>query len=303
MSERVASPREFVRNLRRLRYRELTMTVATGAVVAATVGLFPGTDRVLSGVSGGLAPTELLALLLIATLAAVTKGAVGFGFALVATPLFATIIDPALAVVVLAVPPWMINVFQIGDTDTGLAYLREEWSLVVLAFVGSVAGVVFLARFRTGPLLALCIGLLLLAYVAFEVVTGFVVVERAHHAGALGGAGLVNGFLIAATNMGPVLPAYLHTFERDTERYVGGVSMVFAVVLTERLVQMYLMGLLTPYRLWLGATVAVASIGGLLLGTYLRRLELDRRRFDRAVTALLLIIGLNLLRKTIPALL
>jgi hypothetical protein len=197
----------------------------------------------------------------------------------------------------------MINVFQIGDTDTGLAYLREEWSLVVLAFAGSVVGVAFLARFRTGPLLALCIGLLLLAYVAFEVVTGFVVVERAHHPGALGGAGLVNGFLIAATNMGPVLPAYLHTFERDTERYVGGVSMVFAVVITERLVQMYLMGLLTPYRLWLGATVAVASIGGLLLGTYLRRLELDRRRFDRAVTALLLIIGLNLLRKTVPALL
>jgi hypothetical protein len=303
MTDSVAGPRAFVRNLRRLRYRELTMTVATGAVVTATIVLFPGTDRILSGVGGGLRPVELVALFLIATLAAATKGSVGFGFSLVATPLFATVIDPALAVIVLAVPPWMINVFQIGDTDTGLAYVREEWTLVVLAFVGSVVGVFFLSAFQTGPLLPLLIGVLLLGYVAFQIATGFLVVERAHHPGALGGAGFVNGFLIAATNMGPVLPAYLHTFERDTERYVGGISMVFSVILTERLIQMTVMGLMTPYRLWLGAAVAVVSIGGLLLGTYLRRLELDQSRFDRAVTGLLLIIGLNLLRKTVPALL
>jgi uncharacterized membrane protein YfcA len=255
----------------------------------------------LSGVEGGLTSVELLALFLIATLAAVTKGAVGFGFALIATPLFATIIDPALAVVVLAVPPWMINVFQIGDTGTGLAYVREEWTLVVLAFVGSVIGVFALSRFQAGPALPLLIGVILLGYVGFQVATGFLTVERAGHPGALGGAGFVNGVLLSAANMGPVLPAYLHVFERDTERYVGGLSMVLTIVLTERLVQMYVMGLLTPYRLWLGAAIAVVSSGGLFVGTYLRRLGLDRHRFDRAVTALLLLIGLNLLRKTLPA--
>lgn len=56
-----------------------------------------------------------------------------------------------------------------------------------------------------------------------------VVIEEVHHPVAFGAIGLVEGFLLAATNFGPVLPAYFHTFERDAEQYTGGLSMMLRI--------------------------------------------------------------------------
>lgn len=276
------------------------MTIAMGAVVAVTVLLFPGADNVLKGVETDISPTVLLLLFVIATLAALVKGAIGFGAGLIATPIFASIIEPSTAVVVLTVMPWMITVFQMGETQTGLQYVRKEWPLVGLAFVGTLVGVYFLSVFSAGLIIPFLMGVLLIGYAVFEVGTGFMTIEQAHHPVALGFMGFLEGFLVAAANMGPPLPAYLHTFERDMERYIGGMGIVFTIIQSLRLVLMYPLGLLTPYRLWLGATIATVAIGGLFLGTFLRRFGLDQAKVDRAIIVLLCIIGLNLLRKTVP---
>nr|WP_254524116.1 hypothetical protein [Natrinema caseinilyticum] len=60
--------------------------------------------------------------------------------------------------------------------------------------------------------------------------------------------------------------------------------------------------LLTTYRLWLGSVIAVVTIVGLLLGTYLRRLEIDEETFDWFVVGLLFVISLNIFRTTVPSL-
>lgn len=276
------------------------MTAATGTVVALSIVLFPGVDNVLAGIDGGVSAGTLLVLLLVATLSGVVKGVVGFGASLLATPIFAIIIDPTVAVIVLAVMPWMMNIFQIGETRTGLAYVREDWPLVVLAIVGTVLGLYLLASIELGAAVPFLIGVLLVAYVGYEILTGFVTIDGIDHPVVSSVVGFSHGFLIAVSNMGPVHPAYLHTIERDIERYVGGLSIVLAIILSLRLVVMYPLGLLTPYRLWLGSAIATASIGGLLLGTVLRRLGLDQSLFDRAVIALLCVLGLNLLRQTAP---
>jgi hypothetical protein len=289
----------FARNLRTLRYREVLMTVATLAVLAGTVVLYPGRENVASGLGGSVGLTTVAVVVAVAVLAGLVKGVAGFGYALIATPIVASLVpNDVTAVVVLAIPPWMINVFQVGETNTGLDYLRREWALIALAVVGAVVGVFFLAEFQKGPFVPFLIALLLLGYVLFQVATRFVTVEEAHNPFALGSVGLLEGFLLAATNLGPLLPAYLHTFERDRERYVGGLSMVFTFVFSARIVQMAWVGLLTPYRLWLGCAIAVVTIVGLLAGTALRRRGVDERRFDLVVTALLAVIAVNILRKT-----
>lgn len=310
----------FLRNLRSLRYREVTMTLATLAVFAGAVALFPGASNVTRGIDGEVSAGLIATVVVVAVVAGAVKGMLGFGYALVATPVLASVVDPTLAVVVLAVPPWMINAFQIGETDTGLAFVREEWTLLLLAVVGSVVGVFFLASYEEGPLVPFLIGLVLAGYVVFQVVQGFVTVEGAHHPVALAVAGGLEGFLLAASNLGPLLPAYFHTFERDADRYIGGLSMVLGTIFTVRILQMGLLtlydgrlvvagvdllggaALLTPYRLWLGCVVSIVTLVGLLAGTYLRRLEVDRAKFDRFVVGLLALIALNIFRKTVPAL-
>ncbi len=301
-SESTLHPDQFLQNLYRLRYRELLMAVATVAVVTVAIGLFPGTESITQGLKTNATTTDMVLFLAMVVLAAMVKGMVGFGFALIATPLAASVMSVELAVIVLAVPPWMLNVFQVGETDTGFEYVRREWSLVGLALVGSVAGVLFFSAFKTSALIVFLIGVVLFGYVLFQVARSFVAVERTHHPLALGVVGLLEGFLLGAANLGPLLPAYLHTFERDTERYVGGLSMVLGLVFTARIVQMLATGVMTPYHLWLGSTIAVITLVGLFAGTYLRRMEIDEQRFNWLVVAILLVISLKIFSKTVPAL-
>ena len=186
--------------------------------------------------------------------------------------------------------------------------------------MGSVLGVTFLAEFNTGPAVPFIIGLILLGYVLFQVGKDYVTVEKAHHPVGLSVAGFLEGFLLAVSNLGPLLPAYFHTFERNAERYIGGLSMVLGTIFTVRIGQMLLMtaidspvdvggvtvlsatDLLTPYRLWLGCVIAVITLVGLVVGTYLRRVEVNERWFNRFVVGLLFVISLNIFRNTIPAL-
>jgi uncharacterized membrane protein YfcA len=295
--------RQFATNLLGFQYREVMMAVATLAVVVGTVVLFPGIDSVTRGLQSDVSAGVLALFVLVAVVAGAVKGMIGFGYALVTTPVFASVIDPTVAVVVLAVPPWMLNMFQVGETDTGLAFVREEWLLLALAVVGSVVGVAVLAAVRTGPVVAFLIGLVILGYVLFQIARNFVTVEEAHHPVALSAAGFLEGFLLAVANLGPLLPAYFHTFERDVERYIGGLSMVLGAIFTVRIAQMALFtDLLTPYRLWLGCVISVVTVAGLLVGTYLRRLEVDERKFNWFVVALLFVIALNIFRNTVPAL-
>jgi len=294
---------QFITNLVDFRYREVMMAVATLAVVAGTIVFFPGPDNITKGLQSDVSGGLLALFVVVAVVAGAVKGMIGFGYALITTPIFASVIDPTLAVVVLAIPPWMLNMFQVGETDTGLAFVRGEWVLLVLAVLGTVVGVTFLAQFRTGPIVPFLIGLVILGYVLFQVVQNFVTVEEAHHPIALSVAGLLEGFLLAVANLGPLLPAYFHTFERDVERYIGGLSMVLGTIFTVRIVQMAVFtDLLTPYRLWLGSVVAVVTVVGLLAGTYLRRLEIDEEKFNWFVVGLLFVISLNIFRNTVPAL-
>jgi len=312
--------RQFVQHLTAFRYREVTMAIATLAVALGAIVFYPGNDQITAGIQADVGLTTLALFVGVAVLAGVVKGMIGFGYALITTPIFATVIDPTLAVVVLAIPPWMLNMFQIGETDTGLAFVREEWALLALAVVGSVVGVTFLAQYQAGPAVPFLIGLIIFGYVLFQVIQNFVTVEEAHHPLALSTAGFLEGFLLAASNLGPLLPAYFHTFERDAERYIGGLSMVLGTIFTVRIAQMLAMtaldspvtvggttvlaatDLMTPYRLWLGCVIAVVTVVGLLLGTYLRRLEIDEERFNWFVVGLLGIIAVNIFRNTIPAL-
>src|SRR5699024_9634604 len=220
----------FVSNLADFHYREVTMTVATLAVIASSIVFFPGVENITKGIQSDVSGGLFVLFIGVAILAGTVMGMLGFGFSLIVTPVFASVIDPTLAVVVLVVPPLMINVFQAGDTGTGIGFIREEWPLMGLSVIGAIIGVFFLTRFNAGTVIAFLIGLVILGYIVFQVVENFVVIEEAHHPIALGSIGLIEGFLLAAANLGPLLPAYFHTFERDAEKYIGGLSITLGTI-------------------------------------------------------------------------
>lgn len=294
----------FARNLAHFRYREALMALAVVGVLAPAVILFPGTSSLgsIGGLKAGVSAGGLTVFATFAVLSGLVKGVSGFGEALIMTPVAASIMDPTAAVVALAIPPLMTNVFQVGDTGTGLSYIRKRWTLILFALAGSSIGVYFLSSFASSPLIPLLIGILILGYVIFQVARGFATFEKAANSKALGAVGFAEGFLLGAANFGPLLPAYLHSFERNAERYVGGLSMVLTLIFAERVIQMLLTGLMTPYLLWLGAATALVTLVGLGLGTALRRVGVKGRLFDWLVVGLLFAVSLNIFYHAIPKL-
>lgn len=289
-----------------LTYGHVVMAAAVLVVLVPAIALFPGTGQgsLSAGLRGGFSTGQLIAFLVIGLLAAGVKGLSGFGYALIATPLAAVLIAPSDAVVVLAVPPLMMNLFQVGETGTGLGYLRRNWPLVCAALIGSALGVFMLGRLPKTPLLGVLIAAVLLAYVAWSLLRHSRPATRTAHPAGLGAVGVVEGFLLGSVNMGPLLPAYLHSFERNARRYIGGMSLVFTLVFAERIGQMLGDGLMTPYRLWLGSVIGLVTLVGLVLGTALRRWgRVDTRVFNGIVLALLSATGLTILVRALPHLL
>lgn len=139
--------------------------------------------------------------------------------------------------------------FQLAETDTRLEYVRREWVLIVLAIVDALAGVFLFAAFNTGPAVPFLIGVMILGYVLFQLMQNFVTIEGAHHPITLGTVGLFEGVLLAVANLGPLLPAYLHTFEHDTDRYVGGLGVVLGAIVIAKILGSAVFGVMSPYQI------------------------------------------------------
>lgn len=284
-------------------YQKAMATAAILVVAVPAVVLFPGTHAhaLTAGLHRGFGTTQLLLLAGIAVLAGAAKGICGFGDALIITPLAALLVSPHVAVVVLAVPPLMLNLFQIGETGIGWSYIREQWALITAALVGSAIGVFALSKLPKTPALPILIAVILLAYIAWQLLRRAVPAPRAAHPAALGAVGAVEGFLLATVNMGPLLPAYLHSFERNARRYIGGMSMVFALVFAERILQMVGDGLMTPYRYWLGAVIALVTLVGLVGGTMVRRWKrFNAKVFSAVIMVMLGATAITMLVKALP---
>ncbi len=289
---------------RRLRtffdYRRTMMAVAVLLVLVPAIALFPGTSRaaLTEGLNDGFTAVDLIAFVAIALVAAAVKGLSGFGYALIATPLAAVLIDPSVAVIVLAVPALVMNLFQVGETGTGWQYLRQHWSLIAAALAGSVIGVFILKNFPAKQLLAAIIGVVLVSYVVWSLARKGRPAAGTANPAALGTVGVAEGVLLGAVNMGPLLPAYLHTFERDARRYIGGMSLVFTLVFAERIGQMSVNGLMTPQLLWLGSVISLVTLIGLVAGTALRRWgRVNQSVFSALVLTLLAATGITMLVK------
>lgn len=292
------------RRARWISYRNVLMTLAILLVAVPAVVLFPGTAHLADGLRADVTSWGLAAFAAVAIAGAALKGISGFGYSLLVTPVAAMVLDPALAVVVLAIPPLMLNLFQVGETGTGMTYIRQNWALITAGLVGSALGVYLLSTKPDTAVLSVLVAVILLGYIAYQLSRRFAVTPRAGHPALLSVVGVVQGFLLGAVNLGPILPAYLQTFERSASRYIGGMSLFFSLVLGERVVQMAAQGILTEYRVWLGSVIALVTLLGLGIGTAIRHyLHVDKRRLDAVITVLLLATAVHLLWKALPQLL
>lgn len=222
--------------------------------------------------------------------AAFVKGAIGFGFPTLGTPLLSLVVDVKQAVVLLIVPNIAMDGLQFARQGAPLATVRRFALLLVGGAVGTVAGTRLLVALS--PRMAtLVLGGVLLLFVALSLSGLSLRMPARWETPVSPAVGLVAGVIGGVTNVpGTPLIMYFHTLGLAKGEFLSSVAFTFVVYKLIQLGAVAYFGLLSwPLAAGSLALTAVA-LGGFALGLRIQD-RLDQRAFNRAVLGFLGLLG------------
>ena len=222
------------------------------------------------------------------------KGAIGFGFPSLATPLLSLVVDVKTAVVVLILPNIVMDGIQFARRGAPLATLRRLGTLLLSGGVGIVLGtrVLTLLSPRTATLV---LGVFVLIFVALSV-TGLAPKIPPHWEPWLSPpAGFAAGVIGGVTNSpATALVLYFHGIGLAKHDFISSIAFTFFFYKLVQLGAVTWYGLL-PWSL-LGVSVALTAVAlaGFAVGLRVQD-RMDQRSFNRVVLVFLAVLGAWLL--------
>jgi uncharacterized membrane protein YfcA len=222
------------------------------------------------------------------------KGAIGFGFPSLATPLLSLVVDVKTAVVVLILPNIVMDGIQFARRGAPLATVRRFGTLLLSGGVGIVLGtrVLTLLSPRTATLI---LGVFVLIFVTLSV-TGLAPKIPPHWEPWLSPpAGFVAGIIGGVTNSpATALVLYFHGIGLAKHDFISSIAFTFFFYKLVQLGAVTWYGLL-PWSL-LGVSVALTAVAlaGFAVGLRVQD-RLDQRSFNRVVLVFLAVLGAWLL--------
>jgi uncharacterized membrane protein YfcA len=241
-----------------------------------------------------LDPFVMATLVVAAALAALVNGVIGFGFALLAVIVFANLLGPKEAVILMSLITPLIAGLQLLRYRRFRPTWRRFRPLLAGAIAGSIVGAPLLVVLP-GPIVAVALGLFTIYYVLTSVredrppLAGTTERRLAPVAGFVGG---VTNATIGAS--GPVFGAYLVALGLRGSEFAFAISLSF---FTMSVLRLSILGLLGQYTLPVVAAALVLFVPSVTfqrIGFWLHD-RVPTRRLHRLVLVVLLVASANLL--------
>jgi uncharacterized membrane protein YfcA len=230
--------------------------------------------------------------------AALIKGAIGFGFPSLATPLLSLFVDVKTAVVLLILPNIVMDGIQFARRGAPLATVRRFGSLLLSGAVGIVLGtrVLTLLSPRAATLI---LALFVLIFVTLSA-TGLAPKVPARWEPWLSPlAGFAAGVIGGVTNSpATALVLYFQGIGLSKHDFISSVAFTFFFYKLVQLGAVTWYGLLPWSLLWASVALTVVALAGFAVGLRLQD-RLDQRTFNRAVLVFLAVLGAWLLFRSL----
>ena len=228
------------------------------------------------------------------------KGVVGFALPLIALSLAGSFLPYDVAVAILIVPMLVSNLFQTLRQGIGpaLGSLRRFWrlNLVLVAMIALSAQLVVALPDRV---LFGLLGLAVTAFGASQLAGWRPRFDLRHRARVETGVAVVAGFFGGLSGIwGPPLIMYLLAVDLPKTEMVRAQSLSFLLGSLTLLVAHLHSGVLNPVTLPASAWMVVPTMAGMFVG-YRVHDRLDQRRFQKLTLAVLVLSGLNLVRRAL----
>jgi hypothetical protein len=223
-------------------------------------------------------------------LAALVKGAIGFGFPTVSTPLLALFVDVKEAVVLLILPNLVMDAVQATRRGGMLVTARRFTVLVTFGAVGTLVGTRLLTVLSTRTA-TIVLGATVLSFVALNVSRWTPRVRPGWAWWLEPVVGVVAGVVGGLTNVpGTPLVIYFYALGLAKHEFVRAVAVTFALYKLFQLGAVTWYGLMTWPLLGLSALLTVVALVGFRFGLAIQDC-LDQRTFNRAVLGYLSVLG------------
>ena len=248
----------------------------------------------------GLSPQAFWAAMAITLFAGFVKGAVGFAMPMIMISAFSSFLPPEIALAGLILPTLFSNISQAfrqgwrPAVDTAIAYRRM--------LIATVIAIVISAQFvRAIPqdLFLVLLGLPITIFAALQLAGKKLALKLEHRTRAewiLGGIGGLYGGISGV--WGPPLLVYLLSIGADkleTVRVQGVVFLIGAAVLLTAHLQS---GVMNAQSIGFSAALVVPAMLGQSIGFAIQD-RLDQVKFRRWTQILLVLTGLNLMRRAV----
>lgn len=238
--------------------------------------------------------TGLVAGALAVLLAAVVKGAIGFGFPTLGTPLLALFIDVKEAVVLLILPNIVMDAVQAARRGGLVATARRFAVLVACGALGTVVGTRLLAVLSTRTA-TLVLGATVVAFVLLNATRWTPRVRPGWERWLDPPVGFAAGVIGGVTNVpGTPLVIYFYALGLAKHDFVRAVAVTFVLYKLFQLGAVTWYGLLTWPLLGLSALLSVVALLGFRAGLAIQD-RLDQVAFNRVVLGFLALLGAGLI--------
>lgn len=217
--------------------------------------------------------TSLLPLIIVALtflLAGFVKGVIGLGLPTIAVGLLSLVMPPAQAVVILVVPSFVTNVWQLAAGPSFRPLARRLSSMMVGVCLGTWAGIGFLTG-NGGHRATAALGVSLAIYAVLGLVKVRFSVSRRAEPWASPLVGLLTGLVTGATGVF-VIPAvpYLQALNLQKEELIQALGLSFTVSTIALAIGLAEGGSL-PLPLAMTSLLALApALAGMFIGQWVR---------------------------------
>ncbi len=227
-----------------------------------------------------------------------TFGVVGIGLPIVLVPALSILFDDArTAVIVASIPSLFSAILMTRRGGITREDLRVFWPVFPLSIVGVLIGNEVLLSIDPAALV-IGVGVVLLLFVGLNLLPVRANLTQAAGRLTAPAVGLIAGMLQGAVSIsGPPLAMFYHGFGLPKQRFVGMMAISFVVLTGMQVLALAGSGLYTADILALSIGSVLPTFIGMQIGVHVQD-RVQQRTFNRALLAVLFLIGLSLILRT-----
>ncbi len=245
--------------------------------------------------------SEVMIVLLAVTALAfsgVVKGMVGVGFPVVAMSILTVFLDPVAAIGLVSIPVLATNAWQAFQANSYAAVFKRFWPLIVTLVVGTWIGGLAVAQVDTNVLLG-AIGGIAVIFSLFSVLSPNLHISSGKEKFFGPFTGIVAGIIGGLTTVhGPPVMMYLLALNLKKDEFVGTVGLIWFCGSIPMVIAYIYKGILGPNEIVWSLLAVIPAFLGLFFGQLMRS-KINQKAFKNVLIAVLFIIGVNLIRRSI----